>query len=912
MLYAFEGYALDTDRRELRRADAVIAVQPQVFDLLEYIIRKRHRVVSRDDLLASVWNGRIVSESTLASRINAARSAIGDDGEGQRLIRTLPRKGIRFVGKVREEHPASVTDAAPLFDAAAGSGTGNDELWRCSSPYRGLAAMEEADSDHFFGRDRETAEVLNVLAAEPDRLPVLLGNSGVGKSSLAQAGVLNALKRQMWPDHAGAQRMWPHALMDSQRWRYFRLRPGAQPISALLETILETWQLDRTGPEWPQLCADWAAKLMSGTSSLGELLDLTKQRYAELQQPEPASFFLYIDQGEELYVRAEERQRRRLSELLASTLGPGALHGMMSLRADFFGELQKDEALYQIHRLVNVAPLREAELREVVSRPAALLHARFENDHLAADIARRAAEESTRDACALPLMSYLLDDMWTQMAHRGDGVLRLSSESIDLGGVLVDRAAAFLVDHPNSEESLRRILTLKLATVREGEEPTRRRAVRSEFTDKEWWLVSDLADHPYRLLATATPDGGEPYAEVAHETIFRRWDKLRAWIAAEREFLAWRSGLEAARRVWQATPDKSKNDAVLMGLALAQAQSWFNKRCDDIPAADRAFIAHSSAAAQRRRRHMQVAAGLVGCLVIAGLTGWVGQDYFKERWHQYAVVRPYMLNQVRPFVLGATAEHALKPGDTFTECAANCPEMVVVPAGQFVMGSPATERGHNKAEEPQHAVTIAKPFAVGKFVLTFAEWDACVAYGDCQPLSDSGLGRGKHPVIFVDWDDAKRYVAWLSRMTGKPYRLLSESEWEYAARGGTQTAYFWGNDVGKGNANCIGCGSEWDHKETSPVDTFPPNPFGLYDMAGNVWEYVEDCVHDNYDGAPNDGTAWVTGGCESRVMRGGSWLSVPSSIRSATRTRPATSTRGGALGFRVARTLGAVQGNNAD
>src|SRR5207237_6518636 len=141
----------------------------------------------------------------------------------------------------------------------------------------------------------------------------------------------------------------------------------------------------------------------------------------------------------------------------------------------------------------------------------------------------------------------------TQMVRRGDGVLRLPAQAVELGGVLAERANAFLARHPEAEDRLRRLLTLKLATVREDGEPTRRRALRSEFSEEEWRLVSELADHPNRLLVTATPEGGETYAEVAHEAIFRRWDKLRYWIAAEREFLAWRNGLEAARRACQAT-----------------------------------------------------------------------------------------------------------------------------------------------------------------------------------------------------------------------------------------------------------------------------------------------------------------------------------------------------------------------
>ena len=286
--------------------------------------------------------------------------------------------------------------------------------------------------------------------------------------------------------------------------------------------------------------------LRDGKAMLRDLLDATERRYKELDRTKPPAFLLYVDQGEELYVRAEERQRQRFSEVIAQGVADPRLYILMSMRADFLGELQKDEPLYKVHRQIDVPPLREAELREVVSRPAELLSARFETAGLADIITRRTAEDSVKDVGALPLLSYTLDDMWTQMVKRDDGVLRLPAQSFELGGVLVDRADAFLAGHPKSQDELRRIFTLKLATVREGEEPTRRRALRSEFSDEEWRLVCELADHPNRLLVTATPEGGETYAEVAHEAIFRRWDKLRDWIAAEREFLAWKTGLEAA------------------------------------------------------------------------------------------------------------------------------------------------------------------------------------------------------------------------------------------------------------------------------------------------------------------------------------------------------------------------------
>jgi formylglycine-generating enzyme required for sulfatase activity len=579
---------------------------------------------------------------------------------------------------------------------------------------------------------------------------------------------------------------------------------------------------------------------------------------------------------------------------------------MMSLRADFFGELQKDEALYAVHRQINVPPLRETELRKVLSRPAEMLSARFESPALLDIITRRAAEDSVKDVGALPLLSYTLDDMWTHMVKAGDGVLRLPAKAFELGGVLVDRADKFLATHPGAENALRRILTLRLATVREDGEPTRRRAPRSEFSDEEWRLVSELADHPNRLLVTARSESGEHYAEVAHEAIFRRWDKLRDWIGGEREFLAWRNGLEAACRAWQATTEGSKNDALLMGAGLTQARSWMERRGDDLTAVDRQFIDKSAFRDSKARRtalHVRAVIYFLLIGIIVGLVGWINQSYIKDELNWFITMRPYMLENVRPYVLTAEAERAPKPQATFRECAKDCPEMVVIPSGRFSMGSPADEQGRFDNEGPQHEVFIDKPFAVSKFDVTFAEWDACVSVGGCLRANDSGMGRGTKPVINVNWLEAQQYVTWLSNMTGKPYRLLTEAEWEYVARGGTGTAYFWGDDIGRGNANCNGCGSQWDGKQSSPIGSFAPNDFRLYDMAGNVWQWVQDCYHDDYAGAPTDGSAWISGDCSRRVGRGGSWFLSPQNLRAAYRDRSSADSRVDDLGFRVARML---------
>jgi formylglycine-generating enzyme required for sulfatase activity len=252
---------------------------------------------------------------------------------------------------------------------------------------------------------------------------------------------------------------------------------------------------------------------------------------------------------------------------------------------------------------------------------------------------------------------------------------------------------------------------------------------------------------------------------------------------------------------------------------------------------------------------------------------------------------------------GTIAQEALAPGSDFKECASGCPVMIVIPAGKFTMGSPENALDRNASEGPPHEVTIAKPFAVSKFEITFEEWDACVAAAVCPRIPDH-WGRAKMPVINVSWVDAKQYVTWLSQLTGKQYRLLTEAQWEYAARAGSTTNYPWGDDPGTGNANCDGCGSQWDLQQTAPVGSFKPNGFGLYDMHGNVWEWVEDNWHDTYDGAPTDGSAWPQGGDLSyRVIRGGSWRNETELVRTAVRFKRNASVRFDTLGFRVARTM---------
>jgi formylglycine-generating enzyme required for sulfatase activity len=255
------------------------------------------------------------------------------------------------------------------------------------------------------------------------------------------------------------------------------------------------------------------------------------------------------------------------------------------------------------------------------------------------------------------------------------------------------------------------------------------------------------------------------------------------------------------------------------------------------------------------------------------------------------------------------ASTALPPGSTFSDCKDGCPAMVVVRAGEFLMGS-----GRYVREEPQHIVTFATQFAVGKFDITFDEWAVCAKDGGCSTNpnpSDEGWGRGNRPVINVSWVDANDYVSWLSKKTGREYRLLTEAEWEYVARAGSTTNYPWGNAIDCGKASYDGgLGSPCYYKTgrrsfrgTQPVGRYPPNGWGLYDMHGNVWQWCEDSWHPNYRGAPVDGSAWQGGDESMSILRGGAWNYAPSGLRSADRNWLPRSARTNFLGFRVARSL---------
>jgi formylglycine-generating enzyme required for sulfatase activity len=360
--------------------------------------------------------------------------------------------------------------------------------------------------------------------------------------------------------------------------------------------------------------------------------------------------------------------------------------------------------------------------------------------------------------------------------------------------------------------------------------------------------------------------------------------------------------LEELSRRWMTT-GQSKG-RLLRDADIEVAEAWVRQRPHTAPNVSDTTLNFIAASRQERstqaRRAWSIraligvlAVGVVGIAALA-YAGWFDSSFLEI--HARRLMDRYM-----PTPLTPAAEHALKAGDQFKECA-SCPEMIVLPSGDFLMGS-----SESATEQPAHKVSITQPFAVSKFEVTFRQWDACVAHGGCTySPPDRGWGRGQHPVINVSWGDSQEFIAWLSKQTGGHYRLLTESEWEYAARAGSTTQYSYGDDEAVlsdyawyyENAFIDGVGSG-----AHVVGLKKPNRFGLHDVHGNVWEWTQDCYQDNLDLARPDGSAVTSGDCEIRTVRGGAYDNLASALRSSNRNSDLAANRFDFIGFRVARTL---------
>ncbi len=745
-------------------------------------------------------------------------------------------------------------------------------------PFVGLAAYGPDQANLFFGRQRETLDALACFdmrqAGRVVRWLEISGNTGSGKSSLMNAGLLPLINSGwLWPRTGFAQ------------WRCIGpLIPGEHPVAMLAEHLAH---------DFGEEIADIRKRLADGDEALADWLRTRRPN-------DDTAFLLAIDQFEELFTFADPAERGRFDRLLAAALDDAdcPLFVLSTVRADFTDRFEDLPSLVGVRNRMGktwtLAPIGEDGLREVIAGPARLagLDVREVEEAILA--------EARDEPGALPLVENALAWLWQE---REDS--RLSGRKLtEMGGIagILSRGADDLLNslEPWQRDRALELLFRLVKVDPEGRRHTRRQIAHAEAVavagDGEAGraLVARLAGErrrdggaaqgPLRLI-TVTGDesagNGTRWVNLIHETLIRSkpdaagkplpyWKTLWDYVEKHKHRAAHRERLQLLAQEWR----QRRGLARLFGLA-GWSSLWGYRRLAAPWSLEFRYLRWSRATAA-----VQVAVLAVILSVIGETVVWVEQ---RELPVDAVLVRlAYLLG------LGVPV-----------------PDLVEVPAGSFMMGGNAYA-----SERPVHPVAINQPFYLGRTEVTFREWDACVAAGGCYGYrpADQGWGRETRPVINVSWDDVQAYVAWLSSVTGTTCRLPSEAEWEYAARAGTTTAYALPAPGGSSDirdralANCADCGSEWDLRQTAPVASFPANGWGLYDTHGNVFEWIEDCWHGSYEGAPQDGRAWDAadgGTCASRVLRGGSWDFDRDFARSAFRVRYSPYYRDDNVGFRV-------------
>jgi hypothetical protein len=507
---------------------------------------------------------------------------------------------------IESSEPSSAESLPKILGALTGPDNAPvAEPWRTLNPYRGLESLREEDAEFFFGREGKTAEILSLIQSRRGRVIALIGNSGVGKSSLVQAGVIGSLKRQRWPGAEGQP--WPDDLRDSRAWSYLTIKPGDQPLRALAGAFTGLWFEDPTDPARYQRTDDWAARLRGG-GALTELLDANQARFQQMGLEPPSRIFLYVDQGEEFYSRASKEDAARFFKLVAESIADRRLSVMTSLRSDYYGYFQANESLFPIAEKVDVPPLNAAELGAVLREPARRLNVGFDS----AGFVDQMVEAAYDQPGALPLLADAMTEVWKQMQERGDKVLRVTErpEILQVGNSLAKRADLFLERNPTQQRAIRDLFTLKLVSIPFEGEPVRRRALRTECTDQEWALVEALAEPEWRILVTGETEG-VPTAEVAHEIILTRWATLSRWLSEEREFLIWKGQVERASQEWRKAPFYFKRDALLSGEPLFQAKRWIATKQGYLQRDVNRFVKKSL-----RRKRPALVFGVLGVIMV--------------------------------------------------------------------------------------------------------------------------------------------------------------------------------------------------------------------------------------------------------------------------------------------------------
>jgi formylglycine-generating enzyme required for sulfatase activity len=725
------------------------------------------------------------------------------------------------------------------------------------TPYPGLEAFKPEQAPIFFGRGAEVDQLLEVLRHSDIRFVGVVGASGSGKSSLVAAGLIPRLRLG--------------ALPGSAHWVDMTFKPGERgddPFLALayaLKAVLGT-----TGERETELACDLQAESECFDSRVGELLR---------GRPQGAELLLVVDQFEELFTLVPADKRADFIELLETVVRTRKVRVIVTMRVEFLASAFEIPALAELFRGRGFFALSTPgvlALSDMVRRPAQVAGLEIGND-----LCERILKDTGTGPGALALMAFALHEVY----ERGKQSRRLTLQDYKtMGGVAgaiqaqAEKALKPLLDKDDRALHALHALFLDLVEVNDQGIAARRRAflelIRRDATKAR--LVDALVN--VRILVTDVEGGANPTLEVAHEAVFSAWPRLARWIVEH-------SGeLRACARLARAANDwKEAGAPAFSQLPDRATLKQYRRVRPGCSLGGDAEVVGCFLRAARRRQRLWSVFGLLVVLVVVTLGVHIRQQERKMSW-----------NALRIWSLAKTG---LYKG----------PAMEKLSGGPFLMGSSDCVPDDPRFECPQQKVTV-QPFWVGKHEVTFDEYSAFVLDVDGVELpNDSGFGRGSRPVINVSWKDATAYAEWLAKRTGERFRLPTEAEWEYAARAGTETEYWWGDDVRKDGevwANCRDCGSEEGGRKTAPVGSFPANHFKLHDMHGNVWEWVEDDWHANYKRSPDDGRAWKDNPRGSlRGVRGGSWFYDAAFCRSAYRNGYSPDYRRYGLGFRLSRSV---------
>jgi formylglycine-generating enzyme required for sulfatase activity len=774
------------------------------------------------------------------------------------------------------------------------------------APYPGLKPFGVDDAGIFFGREGSIILGLDMLRGLRDRgsprILVILGASGSGKSSFMRAGLLPRLQRE---DH----HFLPLTVIRPER----AVLTGDTGLISSVEEALSAARFRRSRMEIREAIGPGGSGI---ASFLGALVEARMRQFVGRDR-NPPTIIIPIDQAEELFTPEGAGEAEAFLAILREILlqdAPAAI-AVFTMRSDNYEPLQSAPVLDGLRQhTFGLAPMPRGNHASVIQGPLACLQG-TERELIMEDPLVQALLtdiENGRAKDALPLLAFTLERLYLEF--HGTGRLTLEQYA-KLGGIkgCIEAAVERALDSADTIPSIPRDRQKRLVCLRRGLIPwltsvdpettlPRRRVSRwSEIPEESRPLIDLLVDQ--RLLSTDIAKGtNEKTVEVTHEAILRQWGLLEGWLKEDAGQLSVIDGVKRATGAWI----RNGRDSALLthsGPNLRAAEQ-LRKREDLARFLDANEWSYVAACRYKVSRQRVWAACLTAfAFSIAGLAygGFLNATYLEG---QYNRVR----NRIHDYIL--------RPGDITRDCGSkSCPEVVLLPSGEYLMGSPETEQDRIEDEGPQHKITIAIPFLVSKYEVTFAEWDACYEAGGCSfRPDDQGWGRGKQPVIYISWNDIHQYLKWLSAKTGMPYRLLTEAEWEYAARGITNAkaphhVYAWGDDIGWGNANCKGCSGQEEPGQTRPVGSFKPNAFGLYDVHGNVWEWLQDCYDEKRysttftaDASP----APEIPNC-SRVLRGGSWANGSKLLRAAYRYRNIPGLRFSNVGFRVARPLSSAR-----